>query len=70
MNYSDESVPLNECILDSIMLLVRNKDYSFEIAGGIKKGDKIEDDKEKLESLGFEIDGAQLIRLAVYGRIG
>ena len=25
MNYSDESVPLNECILDSIMLLVRNK---------------------------------------------
>lgn len=58
MNFSDESVPLNECILDSIMLLVRNKDYSFEIAGGIKKGDKIEDDKEKLESLGFEIDGA------------
>ncbi len=52
------------------MLLVRNKDYSFEIAGGIKKGDKIEDDKEKLEALGFEIDGAQLIRLAVYGRIG
>lgn len=45
MNYSDESVPLNECILDSIMLLVRNKDYSFEIAGGIKKGDKIEDDR-------------------------